>query len=136
MGDARGTRHIGDVGIARRNTVHLRSAEIGWHDPFVDLAFDVATPLGFLVRCTHAQWVRITTVKHPPMMGRLDDVIATLSDPDEARRSVRDRDVILFHRHVEPRWVCAVAKRDGVTGFLITAYPADKVKEGEILWKK
>ena len=32
--------------------------------------------------------------------------------------------------------VCAVAKRADGRGYLITAYPADKVKDGELVWKR
>jgi hypothetical protein len=102
----------------------------------VDRVFDVVTPLGFRVYCTSTQWDRIVAIKHPPMRGRLQDVIDTLVHPDEVRRSVGDPHVLLFHRRVEPRWVCAVAKRTNMEGFLITAYPADKIKQGEIVWTK
>jgi hypothetical protein len=70
------------------------------------------------------------------MRGQIEQVKRTLSEPDEVRRSVRDPDVLLFHRRVEQRWYCAVARRTADTGFLITAYPADKVKQGELLWTK
>ena len=102
----------------------------------VDWVFDVATPLGFRVHCTSAQWDRISTIKHPPMRGRLQDVVDTLVEPDQARRSVGDPAVLLFHRRIEPRWVCAVVKHEGRDGFLITAYPADKIKQGEIVWTR
>lgn len=100
------------------------------------LVIDVLTPLGFRVVCTEEQWERIATIKHPPMRGRMTDVIATLAEPDVVRRSVRDANVVLFHRQVPPRWVCAVARRADGIGYLITAYPADKVKSGELLWTK
>ena len=102
----------------------------------VDRVFDVVTPLGFRVHCTAAQWERIVTIKHPPMRDRLNDVIETLANPDEVRRSVGDPEVLLFHRRVLPRWVCAVAKHSDGEGFLITAYPADKIKQGAVLWRK
>jgi hypothetical protein len=97
---------------------------------------DVLTPLGFRVRCSAAYWELIVSIKHPAMQNRLNDVRRTLEEPDEIRRSVRDADVLLFHRHVSPRWVCAVAKRSGDTGHLITAYPADTVKKGDVIWTK
>lgn len=100
------------------------------------LVIDVMTPLGFRVTCTAQYWGRITTIKHPPMSGRLDEVIRTLSDPDEVRRSVGDPQVMLFHRRVAPRWVCAVVRRADGIGYLITAYPADKIKSGEVLWTR
>lgn len=102
----------------------------------VDWVFDVETPLGFRVHCTLLQWNRISTIKHPPMCGRLQDVVDTLVSPDEVRRSVGDPAVLLFHRRIEPRWVCAVVKREGADGFLVTAYPADKIKQGDIVWTR
>lgn len=102
----------------------------------VDWMLDVLTPLGFRVHCSTAQWDRIATIKHPPMRGRLQDVIDTLVNPDEIRRSSSDAAVLLFHRQIHPRWVCAVVKREGADGFLVTAYPADKIKRGDVLWTK
>jgi hypothetical protein len=98
------------------------------------LAIDVQTPLGFRVICSKPYWERITTIKHPSMRDRLDDVRKTLAEPDEIRRSVSDPDVLLFHRRVMARWVCAVVKRADDVGYLLTTYPADKVKPGEVVW--
>ncbi|MFN0243930.1 MAG: DUF4258 domain-containing protein [Planctomycetota bacterium] len=97
---------------------------------------DVVCPLGFRVRCTADQWNRISRIKHPPMSGNLDQVIATIRDPDEIRHSVKNRDVLLFHRRLGSRWVSAVVAIHDGHGLLITAYPADKIKQGELAWKK
>jgi len=70
------------------------------------------------------------------MRHRLEDVQKTLAEPDEVRRSVSDPNVLLFHRSVTPRWVCAVVKRAEDIGYLLTAYPADKIKQGEVVWTK
>ena len=34
------------------------------------------------------------------------------------------------------RWTCAVAKRLADSGFLMTAYPTDAIKEGVRIWRK
>ncbi|MCG3199529.1 MAG: hypothetical protein GHCLOJNM_04047 [bacterium] len=61
----------------------------------------------------------------------------TLASPDEIRLSKGDESVHLFYRRTDTnRWLCAVAKRLDGEGFLITAYPTDRIKEGELLWKK
>ena len=97
--------------------------------------FVVSTPLGFSVRVTHASWEFITTVKHPVMAGHEAEVQATLAAPEEIRRSRSDENVLLFYRTQRSgRWVCAVARRQDSTGFLITAYPTDAIKEGTHLW--
>ena len=86
------------------------------------MLFEVRTPLGFAVRVTRERWRVITTLKHPVMAGREDIVKSTLENPEEVRQSRSDEQVLLFYQAERPsRWVCAVAKRAGDQGFLITA---------------
>jgi hypothetical protein len=102
-----------------------------------DTLFEVMTPLGFRVRVTHGYWDLIVSVKHPVMAGREDDVRSALENPDEIRQSKSDTDVYLFYKaEREKRWICAVSKRTGEAGFLITTYPTDAIKEGVQIWHK
>ena len=102
-----------------------------------EVLFEVLTPLGFRVRVTRAYWELIVTIKHPAMAGRENDVRAALQHPSEIRQSRSDVDVYLFYKPERlGRWVCAVAKQLNGTGFLITAYPTDAIKEGETVWPK
>jgi hypothetical protein len=104
-------------------------------NPDERILFAVTTPLGFTVQVTHRYWQLITTVKHPIMAGREAEVQVTLSAPEEIRRSRSDENVLLFYRtQRDGRWVCAVTRRQDDTGFLITAYPTDAIKEGTRLW--
>lgn len=96
--------------------------------------FNVLTPLGFYVRCSKEWWEYVSTVKHPILADRLDDIIATLSNPVEVRCSTKDPEVLLFYRVAIPRFMCAVVRKENEEGFLITAYPADSLKRGEIVW--
>lgn len=101
-----------------------------------EILFEVTTPLGFVVRCTKRWWDIIVTQKHPALAGKADEVRGALEDPDEVRRSRNDAEVLLFYRGSKPRWICAVVKREDGTGFLITAYPADVLKSGEVIWTR
>ena len=101
------------------------------------MLFEVNTPLGFQVRVTKAYWKLITTIKHPVMAGREEDVKKALAQPDEIRQSKSDETVFLFYKaERQKRWMCAVSKRNGKEGFLITAYPTDAIKEGVEIWHK
>ena len=100
------------------------------------LAINVMTPLGLRVVCSSEYWRIVTAIKHPAMKDRKGDVELALSDPDEIRRSIKDPEVILFHRQIPPRWICAVVKRVNGLGYLITAYPADKIKQGDVIWRR
>jgi len=98
--------------------------------------FRVLTPLGFTVHCSWHYWEMKIVGDHPVMAGREADVIRALTDPNEIRLSQIDREVFLFYAPDDKRLVCAVARRTDSDGFLITAYPADRVKKGEIVWTK
>ena len=100
------------------------------------LIFEIATPLGFSVRCTDSYWDFISTEKHPVMKDRINEVKLALSNPDEIRKSKKDSNVFLFYRGEHPRWIVAVAKKEDGFGFLITTYPTDVIKVGEVIWKK
>ena len=116
-----------------RTAVAVRLATEGGLLP-VALVLDVVTPLGFRVICTADRWSLIAGVKHPAMTGRLGEVVSTLERPDEIRRSAKVPGVLLFHRRSGLRWVCAVARYNHVASVLITAYPADTIKRGDLVW--
>lgn len=69
------------------------------------------------------------------MAGKEETVKMVLSEPDCIRRSKIDEEVFLYYRQTD-RLYCVVVKHKGTEGFLITAYPTDKVKEGELIWTK
>ena len=102
-----------------------------------DWLLEILTPLGFRVHVTRRYWDIITTIKHPVMAGRAPIVQQVLELPDEVRRSRKDENVYLFYKlEKETRWVCAVVKQKNGSGFLITAYPTDAIKEGERIWPR
>ncbi len=102
-----------------------------------DILFELMTPLGFTVRTTKSYWELITTIKHPVLRERIEEVKATLINPDFIRQSKNDTKVIMFYKQYSgERWLCAVIKRQDNNGFIITAYPTDSVKEGIQIWTK
>jgi hypothetical protein len=100
------------------------------------LLFDVETPLGFRVHCYRSYWTRKVVAQHPVMADRIEDVKRTLTTPEEIRLSTTDEGVYLFYTADEKRFVCAVARQTNGEGFLITAYPTDKVKQGKVVWTR
>jgi len=105
---------------------------------YLDLIFEVVTPLGFRVRTTRSHWEKIVTHKHPVMAGQEMLVKEVLINPDEIRHSRGDPSVYLFYRSQGTRrWVCAVSKQLNVEeGFLITTYITEAIKEGDKIWPK
>ena len=102
-----------------------------------DFIFEVMTPLGFYVHITSDYWQIIIKIKHPIMAGRIEDVRETLENPDEIRLSKRDSNVYMFYKAKKTqRWICVVAKETEGSGFVITTYPTNAIKEGELIWPK
>lgn len=99
----------------------------------MDLLFEVNTPLGVKVRITNTYWDYLIKIKHPAMRGREEIVQEILLSPDEIRRSRADEDVYLYYKEIG-RLYCVVAKHLNAEGFLISAFPVDKLKEGERIW--
>jgi len=102
-----------------------------------EVFFEVSTPLGFTVRCSQACWEFIVSQKHP--------VLADMKERSKRFWKLRNRcdaagrtrmSFFLFYKGSAPRWLCAVARREDGSGFLITAYPTDAVKAGEIVWTR
>ena len=100
-----------------------------------ELFFEVITPLNVKVRTTKKYWDYIVRVKHRPMKNKEHIVKETLSNPEEIYKSKIDQTVYLYYRQFDKMY-CVLAKQIGEAGFLITAYPTDKIKEGERIWKK
>lgn len=102
------------------------------HKPF----FQVKTPLGFIVRTTSSYWNVITSIKHPSIAKKKHEVKKCLDKPDEVRVSRRDRNVYLFYKKLQSKYICVVVKYNQDQSFIVTAYLTDKIKEGEVQWKK
>jgi len=80
-------------------------------------------------------WEYLVTFKHQVMKDKVDVVKSVLQMPDEIRKSKLDKDVFLYYKQFD-KLHCVVVKHTGTEGFLITAYPTDKVKEGDVIWTK
>ena len=101
-----------------------------------EVYFEIRTPLHVNIRTTKEYWNYITGIKHKVLDEKEEIVKAVLSRPDEIRRSRIDSAVFLYYKRVNDKLYCAVARHEYRHGFLITAYPVDKVKEGEVIWIK
>jgi len=95
--------------------------------------FEVATPLGFSFRLRVDYW-SLLEAKHPKLRSRAQDIAQVLAHPDQVCQSRQDRAVFLYYRTDQHRLLCAVVKRIDGEGFLITAYPCDKIKEEDKIW--
>jgi hypothetical protein len=75
------------------------------------------------------------------MANQLSRIMETLSEPEKIVRSRTDPEVELFYRFydatpVTSKFLCVVVKALPHHNFIITAYYTDRVKRGDVLWKK
>lgn len=94
------------------------------------------TKLGFLVKTSRSYWEIIITIKHPSLAGKEEEVKKCLMDPNEIRISRKDRDVYMFYKKLKRRYLCVIVKYQEDQSFIVTSYETDKIKEGEVKWKK
>lgn len=99
------------------------------------MLWKIITPLNVKIRTTKQYWDYLINVKHRVMKGKQKIVKEVLSNPDEIRKSKTDKNVFLYYKKID-RLYCVIVRHEGKKGLLITAYPVDKVKEGEIIWIK
>lgn len=104
--------------------------------PTSEIAFEVKSKLDSSINTSRAYWNIITHLKHPSIQGKEKYVKETLVLPDEIRVSKKARDVYLFYKRYRHKFLCVVARIHGNKGFIITAYYTEKIKEGELKWKK
>lgn len=77
--------------------------------------------------------------KHPEVVDFIHLAPIILQSPDEVRRSVSDERTMLYYRYdaeaLGGKWIVMVVKRaDG--RFVSTIYATDKIKTGDVIWKK
>ncbi|MFH0791040.1 MAG: DUF4258 domain-containing protein [Candidatus Omnitrophota bacterium] len=101
-----------------------------------DIYFKIHSKLGIPVSTTKAYWHIITGIKHPALKGKEVQVKKVLSNPDEIRVSKKDKTVLLFYKSIGKYYLCVVIKILKKRAFIITAYKTEKIKEGELKWKR
>ena len=84
---------------------------------------------------------RAHLLEHPEMREQENKLAQTLLEPEMVIQSRSDDTARLFHRFyrrlaIGDKYLCVVVKYVEGGVFVITAYFTDKVKRGEVLWKK
>ena len=96
----------------------------------------INTPMNYSVRLDLDYFYKSILIKHPALRGFEKDIIHSIQSPFTIRRSTKDPNVFLFYAIFQNRMICSVIKQTPQYCFLITTYPCDSVKKGEILWQK
>ena len=102
------------------------------------IVFHAKDLFGRKIVLTLKQYLHI--IRREEMKGQEEKIKQTLKDPDEIRRSVKDKNVLLFYKYflntpVSEKYLVVVVKVLNNRGNIITSYFSDRIKKGEIVWK-
>ena len=94
--------------------------------------------LGNQIELTVERWHHIIA-EHPELKKLRNRLSEILSDPDLVKRSRRDKDVLLYYRYYSDvlggKYLIVVITLKE-RPFLLTCYVTDKIKEGDIIWRR
>jgi hypothetical protein len=94
---------------------------------------------GVLIRITAERKTHI--LEHPELSGMEPAIEETIKKPEQVVRSQSDDKALLYYRlyrktPVGEKYLCAVVKEGPMDSFLLTAYLTDRIKKGEMIWKR
>jgi len=97
---------------------------------------DITCVLGKKISFTKERYIHIT-IRHPELDGKEQEVVKTLTNANFVQESVYDKKVLLYYRAIaKTNYLVVAVKLLNNHGFIITAYIANIIKKGEIIWKK
>jgi hypothetical protein len=97
---------------------------------------DIICVLGKKISFTKERFLHIT-LRHPELEGKEKEIIETLKNADFVQVSVYDKNVLLYYRLIgKSDYFVVAVKLLNNHGFIITAYIANMIKKGEVIWKK
>ncbi len=95
------------------------------------------SPLDGVVRLTQERWEHIEEKRRQrERRPDIDMITQTLKEPEEIRASNHNPEVHLYYRAYGNRWAVVVVKQGPQGSFILTAYIADRIKQGGLLWRK
>lgn len=77
----------------------------------------------------------------PEMLNQQYRVEEALSDPEEVRESLKDKSIWLYYKKysntpVTEKYILVIVKVLNSGGKIITSFFTDRIKKGELIWKK
>ena len=97
---------------------------------------EIECVLGKTIKFPKERYLHII-IRHPEMEGKESEIIKTLANADFVQESVYDKNVLLYYRSINKKeYIVVVVKLLNNHGFIITAYIANIIKKGAIVWKK
>jgi len=97
---------------------------------------EIICVLGKKIKFTKERYLHIV-LRHPELQGKDSEIVKAVSSADFVQESVYDKNVLLYYRNISRKeYVVVIVKVLNNHGFIITAYIANIIKKGVIIWKK
>lgn len=97
---------------------------------------EIICVLGKKIKFTKERYLHIV-LRHPELQGKENEIVKAVSNADFVQESVYDKNVLLYYRNIDKKeYVVVIVKVLNNHGFIITAYIANIIKKGVIIWKK
>ena len=98
--------------------------------------YKIKCALGKIIRTTKEYWQYISKVKHADLENKIEEVLKTLSKPNEIRQG-HENEIYIYYRKYQTQWICVVTRVLNGDGFIITAYLTSKNKrKGKKIWTR
>jgi hypothetical protein len=73
--------------------------------------------------------------------GMFDRLEETISDPDFVIESISDSQAAICYRFYRgtragSKYLCIVIKYSSNDAYVLTAYPSDQIKKGQLIWER
>ena len=90
------------------------------------------------IKLTDKQWSHIIK-EHPEVEIYKKKLFDVLKNPDLVKKSKRDKDTFLYYRYYKSifkgKYLLVVARTKN-NPTLLTCYITDRIKQGDLIWKK
>jgi len=97
------------------------------------------TPNGRVLKLTNEGWRHICTV-HPELEGELEKVNQTMKSPDFIKQGNR-ADTFMYYKFfpttiIYRKYLVLVIKYLNTEGTVLTGYFTERIRKGDVLWRK
>ena len=101
-------------------------------------------PLGNIIVLSNQCWYNHILIYHPEMQGNLEDVRATIADPDKILENDKERRYnLVYYKEFKGKYkpnnylrVPAIILEPSKKGIVTSAYPVIDIYGGKEIWKK
>jgi len=105
----------------------------------MEIFFEIVDKFDRIISLTKERYTHISS--RAEMTKQESKIKETLTNPDEVRESLRDKSAWLYYKKypktpVTEKYMLVVVKVLNNKGEVITAFFTDRIKKGELVWKK